>query len=335
MKILVVGISGFLGSHLADALLAEGHEVHGIDNLSGGSKENVPKGVKRLYIEDAGNLEQMLICCEGMDVVYHCACMPHEGVSMFSPKFVTDSVFGVTMAVVSAAIEKKVKRFVYLSSMARYGMQATTPFLEAMTPRPRDPYGVAKLASEDALRVLAEAHDMEYVIAVPHSIIGPRQKYDDPFRNVASIFLNLMLQHRSPAIYGDGMQTRSFSYIDDVVEPLVRMGFQEDLSGEVINIGPDHNEMTIKELYYLCADLTDFFKEPLWLPGRIGEVRHASCSAAKARKLLGYQPNTDTETALRKMVEYIKQHGTKQFKYHLPLEIHRDTMPKTWSEKLY
>lgn len=334
-KILITGVAGFLGSHLADALIKEGHEVYGIDNLSGGDLKNVPAFLEDFMTGDAGNLVNMTIMCEGMDIVYHCACMPHEGVSMYSPKFVGDSVFSVSMAVASAAIENRVKRLVYLSSMARYGTQIRTPFTEKMWPQPQDPYGIAKFASEQAIKVLCEAHGMEHVIAVPHSIIGPRQKYDDPFRNVAAIFINLMLQGRSPAIYGDGLQTRSFSYIDDVVEPLIRMGTQDGIDGEVFNIGPDGNDMTILELYAMCARLTGFEGKVISLPGRPGEVKHASCSADKARHVLGYKPVTSTEEGLRKMVEYIKKNGPKPFVYHLPLEIHRDTMPKTWSERLY
>ncbi len=334
MKILITGIAGFLGSHLAEALVKGGHEVYGIDNLSGGDIDNVPFGVKEWRHGDAGDLQNMLTMCEGMDVVYHCACMPHEGVSMFSPKFVTDSVFGVSMAVASACIEKRVKRLVYLSSMARYG-DITPPFEEYQRPMPQDPYGIAKLASEEAIKVLAKTHGMEYVIAVPHSIIGPRQKYDDPFRNVASIFLNLMLQGKSPAIYGDGMQTRSFSYIDDVIDPLVKMGFQEGLSGEVINIGPDGNDITIWELYQLCCDITGFGKGPMRLSDRPGEVKHASCSADKARRMLAYNPVVTVEEGLRKMRNAILAEGTKPFVYHLPIEINRDTMPRTWRDRLY
>ena len=198
-KILITGVAGFLGSHLAEALIKDGHEVIGIDNLSGGDKENIPKGMKTSWRGDVRDLSSMLKMCAGTDVVYHCACMPHEGVSMFSPKFVTDSVFSSTMSVVSAAIEKRVKRFVYLSSMARYG-DIMSPFEEDMQPRPQDPYGIAKLASEDAIRVLATTHKMEYVIAVPHSIIGPRQNTGK------TEWLLPYLTHRCTSPWFGGMQ---------------------------------------------------------------------------------------------------------------------------------
>jgi len=133
---------------------------------------------------------------------------------------ITKNTYGIATSVLSSAISNKVKRFVFCSSMARYGTQESLPFREEMIPKPQDPYGIAKLASELTVRNLCETHNMEYVIAVPHNIIGPRQKYDDPYRNVASIMINLMLQNRQPVIYGDGEQQRCFSFIEDVVNPL-------------------------------------------------------------------------------------------------------------------
>ena len=149
---------------------------------------------------------------------------------------------------ISAAIANKVRRFVMCSSMARYGTNKV-PFTEDMTPRPQDPYGIGKYAAELMLQNLAETHGMEWVIAVPHNIVGPRQKYDDPYRNVASIFINLMLQGRQPYIYGDGNQKRCFSFISDDIAPLKQMASTtQRASVEIINIGPDDEFITINEL---------------------------------------------------------------------------------------
>ena len=130
------------------------------------------------------------------------------------------------MSIASAAIANGVKRFVYCSSMARYGTQDVTPFTEDMICKPQDPYGICKYSAENILRCLCEVHGMELVIAVPHNIIGPRQKYDDPYRNVASIMINLMLQRRQPIIYGDGLQQRCFSFVKDDVYCLEKLAFQ-------------------------------------------------------------------------------------------------------------
>jgi UDP-glucose 4-epimerase len=333
MKIFITGVAGFLGSHLARRLLAEGHEVTGVDNLIGGYKDNVPKGVD-FYLADCSHRNTMVDYMKGADVVYHCACTAYEGLSVFSPHLVAHNTYDITVSVLSAAIECKVKRFVYLSSMARYGTNAV-PFREDVTkPLPQDPYGISKYAAELVVKNLCDTHGMEYSIAVPHNIIGPGQKYDDPYRNVAAIFINMMLQNRAPIIYGDGMQQRCFSFVDDVVDPLVLMGTLPEANGEIINIGPDKGTVTIKELYDEVARLTGFTGKPNYQLDRPKEVKIANCSAHKARKLLGYDPKTNLRDGLSKMVDWIKERGPKEFEYHLPLEIVSDLTPKTWKEKL-
>ena len=130
---------------------------------------------------------------KGYDIVYHCAATAHEGLSVFSPNFITKNIYQASVAVMTASIVNNVKKFIFCSSMARYGNQKT-PYAESMTPKPEDPYGIAKVAAEDTLKLLSEVHGMNYNIAVPHNIVGPNQKYDDPFRNVMSIFINRNLQ---------------------------------------------------------------------------------------------------------------------------------------------
>jgi UDP-glucose 4-epimerase len=208
------------------------------------------------------------------------------------------------------------------------------PFTEDMDPRPQDPYGIGKVASELLLRNLAEVHGMEWVIAVPHNIVGPRQKYDDPYRNVASIFINLMLQGRQPIIYGDGSQKRCFSFVSDDVRPLVQMALDPACAGEVINIGPDDEFVTIRELAGVIARLTGFPLDLVFTRPRPGEVHFANCSADKARRLLGYAPRVKLEEGLATMVEWIRSRGPRPFRYHLPVEIENDKTPETWRERL-
>jgi len=185
-RVFISGVAGFLGSHLADAFLAEGWEVAGIDNLVGGYLDNVPAGVSFVRA-DCNDLPRVRALMEGASVVYHCAATAYEGLSVFSPHFVTQNVVTATTGMISAAVANRVRRFVHCSSMARYGANPV-PFTEDQTPRPQDPYGIGKLAAEGLVRNLAEVHGVEWVVAVPHNIIGPRQKYDDPYRNVAAIF---------------------------------------------------------------------------------------------------------------------------------------------------
>lgn len=331
MKIAITGVAGFLGSHIADRLIRNGHDVIGNDNLIGGAFSNVPVGVKFSPV-DCLDMEGMTKKIQGVDVVYHCAATPHEGLSVFSPDLVTRNIFGASVSVITAAIRAGVKRFIFCSSMARYGAQ-TPPFTEDMVPRPVDPYGIAKVASEDVLRALAVQHGMEFVILVPHNIIGPRQKYDDPYRNVAAIMINRMLRGEQPIVYGDGSQVRCFSYVDDVVDPMVCC-LDASVSGEIINIGPDQGEVTILELAKTLADILEFNLDPVHLLDRPLEVKHANCSADKARRLLGYEPKVPLRLGLQFMSEYIRKTGPKAFTYHLPLEIVNDKTPKSWREHL-
>lgn len=334
MKIFITGVAGFLGSHLADAMLAEGHEVIGCDNLIGGYRDNVPAEVD-FYESDCNDFEKMKKLLKNVDIVYHTACTAYEGLSVFSPKLVAENTYLNSVSMASAAIANNVKRFVTCSSMARYGTQEIVPFTENMICKPQDPYGISKFSAENVLRNLCEIHGMELVIAVPHNIIGPRQKYDDPFRNVASIMINLMLQGRQPIIYGDGMQKRCFSFVQDDIDCLKKLAFQDNVVGEVINIGPDEEFVTINHLAETLAKLMDFELHPIYMHGRPQEVKLATCSADKARRLLGYQTKYTLEQGLSKMIDYIRERGAKTFIYHLPIEIYSEKTPKTWSEHLF
>lgn len=333
MKVLVTGVAGFLGSHIADRFIESGHEVVGVDNLIGGYKENVPSSVQ-FHEFDLLDRDRLSRVMQDVELVVHSACTAYEGLSVFSPALVVNNTCQITVSTVSAAIENRVKKFIQMSSMARYGTQETLPFLESMTPKPQDPYGIAKLSSELLVKNLSDIHGMDFVILVPHNIIGPRQKFDDPYRNVASIMINRMLQGKQPIIYGDGEQMRCFSFIQDVIEPLYAACFSEAAIGEVINIGPDEGFVTINGLAEVIASKLDFELDPIYMPGRPQEVRLANCSADKARRILGYSTKTTLEIGISELVNWIRGKGPKPFLYHLPLELVNHLTPKTWSERL-
>ena len=311
MKILVTGAAGFLGSHLSEHLANMKHTVIGIDNMLGGYKDNVPKNIQ-FHNFDCCDLKKMNEIMKNVDVVYHCAATAHEGLSVFSPYEIGKNNFLASVSVFSAAISNKVKRIIFCSSMARYGSQKI-PFLEDQLPKPIDPYGISKVASEDILKNLCELNNIEWVIAVPHNIIGPRQKYDDPFRNVVSIMINRILQNKAPIIYGDGNQKRCFSYIDDCLSCLIPMLDQKNLNKETINIGPDEEFVTVNKISEICSNITGSNLKPIYKKDRPREVKHASCSADKARKLLNYSTKTSLETGIMKTYQYIKKRGPKPF----------------------
>jgi UDP-glucose 4-epimerase len=328
MNILITGVAGLVGSSLAKEL-SKSHNIIGVDNLIGGYIDNIPKNINFVN-KDCQELTSDVFL--GIDVVIHAACTPHEGLSIFSPKTITDNTFGISMNVLKCAIQANVKKFIFTSSMARYGTQDTVPFTEDMRPKPQDPYGISKYAFEESLKVLSEVHGMEYVIVVPHNIIGPGQVYNDPFRNVAGIMINRMVSNRQPIIYGNGLQMRCFSDISDIIDPIVKIVETNVGNGEVINIGPDSNFITILELAEKIASLLDFNLNPIYLPDRPKEVRFANCSANKARAILGYNPQTTLDTTLKNMIEFVRSRGVMDFNFHLPIEITNSLTPKTWTD---
>jgi UDP-glucose 4-epimerase len=329
MRFFITGIAGFLASHIADALLADGYEVSGNDNLICGNMDNIPAGVT-FYNVDCRDFDGMKKAITGCDVLVHCAATAAEGLSVFSPSFITKNIYEASVATFSAGIACGVKRIVTMSSMARYGKQVP-PFYEEYTPRPVDPYGIAKVAAEDTLKILCSAHNVKWAIATPHNLIGPRQQIS-AYRNVCSIFLNRLYFGMPIYIYGDGEQKRSFSPVKDCIHSLVRM-VHGVADGEVVNIGPDGNEITINELLKICEDVTGKKSEVVYLPPRLltDNVKEAHCSSAKARRLLGYEPQQDLIPCIQEMYAMMKP---LPFAYDMPLEIDGPLVPRTWKEQL-
>jgi UDP-glucose 4-epimerase len=333
VRVLITGVAGFMGSHLADTFIAKGYNVTGIDNLIGGYEENIPSGVE-YYNVDLDDLESIKPLFKGIDLVVHAACTAYEGLSVFSPSLVVRNTMQITTNIMSACVNARVKKIVHLSSMARYGTQDTVPFLESMMPKPQDPYGIAKYAAELMIKNISETHGIKHVILVPHNIIGPRQKYNDPYRNVASIMINRMLQGSQPIIYGNGEQKRCFSFIQDVIDPLMIACETDVAHGRIINIGPDEEFITINELAKKLSIILDFKLNPIYMTGRPQEVFYANCSADLAREILNYKTTTTLESGLTELVNWIKLKGVRKFEYHLPIEFITDQTPKTWTDKL-
>ena len=248
---------------------------------------------------------------------------------MFFRLVLTSNIYEASVSIFSSAIASGVSKIINCSSMARYGDIEVT-FKENMEPHPKDPYGIAKYAAEKTLKCLAQVHDIDFVSLVSHNIIGPRQKYDDPYRNVASIMINRCLQGMPPIIYGDGNQTRCFSFIQDVLNCVMEACYIDKAVGQVINIGPDEEITSINALSKEIMTLTNFSGEPIYLPERPQEVKHAICSSDKARKILDYGTKVSLRDGLESMVNYISKRGIAKFNTHIPVEIISNKTPKTW-----
>ena len=334
MKVFITGIAGFLGSNLAEWCLKKNYQVLGCDNLVGGDKENIKDMDIEFFNIDCENLEKMTKATKGVDVLCHAASYAHEGLSSVSPTLICRNNMMGSVATFTSAIKNNVKRIVFCSSMARYG-DIPVPYKEEDIPNPVDPYGVTKLAAENILKILSKTYGFEYNIAVPHNIIGPKQKYDDPFRNVASIMINLMLQKRRPIIYGNGEQKRCFSDIDDCLSCLDKLMFNKDIKSQIVNIGPDEELISINNLFELISNKLKFNEPPIYINERPNEVFEAMCSSDKARKLLNYQTKISLNDSMDQMINFIKKNGVKKFKYNYELEIKSDVTPESWSKKLF
>src|SRR5688572_17126474 len=239
-RVLVTGGAGFIGSHVADALIARGHEVHVLDDLSGGFRDNVPADAAFTHgsVADVDGVER-LFARGRFTHVYHLAAYAAEGLSHFIKRFnYTNNVIG-SANLLNASINYGVECFVFASSIAVYGASPELPMTEATTPEPEDSYGIAKYAIELELRACRKMFGLEYSIFRPHNVFGPRQNIGDRYRNVIGIFMNQILQGQPMTIFGDGTQTRAFSYIGDVA-PIVAEAVDVPAARDAIfNVGAD------------------------------------------------------------------------------------------------
>lgn len=320
MKVIVTGALGFIGSHLVDRLVEAGHEVYGIDDLSGGFKENMGDA-QEYHLYDCRDADKMdkIFSEVRPDVVYHLAANAAENKAQFCPIDVTSRNYSAFINILTPFIKYGGKRFVYTSSIAVYG-HGQTPFKETDKPEPEDLYGITKLAAERTLEIMAKVHEFEYVIARPHNVYGPRQNMSDPYRNVVTIWMNNMLKKQSTPIYGDGEQVRCFSYIDDVIAPLYKCGFK-DVSGKIFNIGSDKG-YSLNELAGLLGGKREYF------PERPQEVKVAVSDHSLCRELLGYN-ETPLAEGIKNTWEWCRSKGYQKPVY-TEFEIDSDKIPTNW-----
>lgn len=326
-KILVTGGAGFIGSHVVDLLIGEGHEVRSLDDLSGGFMENVnPKAqFIRASIVDRDAVDKAVA---GVEIVYHLAAYAAEGLSHFIRKYNYENNLIGSVNLINAAVNHNVKTFLFTSSMAVYGTNQT-PMDEALTPNPEDPYGIAKYAVERDLLVARHLFGLNYVIIRPHNVYGERQNIGDKYRNVIGIFMNQIMQGKPPTIFGDGTQTRAFSYIGDVAPCIARAPFTPKAIGQTINVGAADsysiNELAEEVLKAMGSDL-----KPVHLQTRF-EVKHAFCTTEKSENILGYRTNFPLVEGLKRMAAWAKKKGPQPQKKWDRYEVTKN-IPRFWLE---
>ena len=330
MRVLVTGGGGFIGCHVASALLARGHDVVALDDLSGGFEDNVPSGarfVRGSVIDDA--LVNRLFEAERFDYVYHLAAYAAEGLSHFIKRFnYTNNVIG-SVTLINAAINTGVKGFVFTSSIAVYGRAPVLPVREDARPEPEDPYGIAKYAVECELRASQDMFGLDYMIFRPHNVYGPRQNIGDRYRNVVGIFMNQIMQGRPMTVFGDGSQTRAFSYIGDVAPVMAEAIEHPSAWNQVFNIGADQ-PYTLNELASRVAAAMGTTPDVVHLPAR-HEVPHVHSDHHRLRAVFGTRPTTGLDDGLREMASWVRSHGARASAPFEGIEVTKN-LPAVWRD---
>lgn len=328
-SILVTGGAGFIGSHLVDELISMGHKVIVLDDLSGGFRENVNK--EAYFIEGSINDEKLIkqIFKEyKFSYVYHLAAYAAEGLSHFIKKFNYENNLIGSINLINASVNHNIKCFVFTSSIAVYGKNQL-PMTEDMIPVPEDPYGVAKLAVEQELKICNEMFDLDYIIFRPHNVYGERQNTGDKYRNVIGIFMNQIIQGKPLTIFGDGEQSRAFSYIKNVSQIIAQSAFKGEAYNKIFNVGAD-DVFTVNELASKIFQIMGAEKNIKYLDAR-SEVKHAYSSHEAVKKIFGCKPGYSLDEGLQDMAGWAKKIGSRQSKKYENIEILKN-MPKSWLE---
>ncbi len=330
-NILVTGGAGFIGSHVAALLVQRGHCVTVLDDLSGGFVENVPDRAAFVQgsITDETLVKALFARC-GFEYVYHLAAYAAEGLSHFIKRFTyTNNLIG-TVNLVNASVNTGVRCFVFTSSIAVYGTSPKLPMSEDDPAEPEDPYGIAKLAVEQELKVSQRMFGLNYVIFRPHNVYGERQNIGDKYRNVIGIFMNQILQGRPMTLFGDGSQVRAFSYIGDVAPVIAEAIETRQAYNQVFNIGADQPR-TVSDLARAVARAMGSEPNIVHLPPR-NEVAQAFASHDKARRVFGVRPQCSLDDGLLRMAAWVKAHGVRvsaPFRY---IEI-TNNFPQAWLDQ--
>jgi nucleoside-diphosphate-sugar epimerase len=307
-KYLVTGVAGFIGSAIARALIERGGQVRGLDDFATGKRENIA-GLGSLDFREATLLDPAAVAsaCEGIDCVFHEAAIPSVPRSVADPKLTNSVNIEGTLNLLIAARDAGVQRVVYAASSSAYGNSQVLPKREDMVPRPISPYAAQKLMGEHYMSVFSEVYGLETVSLRYFNIFGPRQDANSQYSAVLAKFITQMLQGQAPTIYGDGEQSRDFTYVDNVVQAnLLAAAAATEASGKVFNIATGAR-YSLNQTYKMLQGLIGFSGAPQYAPARAGDVKHSLADTALAGKHLKYSPDVGFEEGLRRTVEWYRQ----------------------------
>jgi len=307
-KVLVTGGAGFIGSHLVDALVARGNDVRVVDDLSSGRRENLVSVERDVDFIEADLVDPGVAvrACDGVEVVFHVAALPGVPVSMEQPARCDRNNVGATVNLLEAAKDKGCRRFIFSSSASVYGDAGPSPQVETATPRPGSPYAASKLCCETYLKTFAEAFGLDCVSLRYFNVYGPRQPVGSSYSAVFPAFIGRMLDGREPVVYGDGLQTRSFVYVSDVVRAnLLAADRASPLAGETLNIAADGCVTVLEVVQHINTALgTDI--EPIHADPRPGDVRESRADVERAKTFLGFTPEVSLDAGIAPTVEFFK-----------------------------
>lgn len=307
---LITGVAGFIGSSLARELLRRGDKVRGVDNFSTGKSENLGDILGDIDFGEADilDIDAMNLACSGVDYVLHQAAIPSVPKSVLDPIGSNRANVEGTVNVLVAARDAKVKRVVYAASSSAYGDTPTLPKREEMAPDPISPYAVAKLASERYMISFYRCYGLETVCLRYFNIFGPRQDPSSPYSGVLAKFITQMLNGQQPTIFGDGEQSRDFTYVDNAVEAnlLACKASAEEVAGKVFNVATGRR-VTLNQTFKLLQELTSYVGSAIHSPERGGDIKHSLADISLAEKHLGYKPKINFEDGLRRTVEWYRK----------------------------
>jgi UDP-glucose 4-epimerase len=312
MNILVTGGAGFIGSHLVEALLKKGHRVRVLDDFSSGDRRNL-KAVRQdveVLKGDCADPAAARRAAKGMEVVYHEAAVPSVPRSVKEPLLSHRANATATLSMLVAARDAGARRLIYAGSSSVYGDSPKLPKREDMPLRPLSPYGVGKMTGEHYLRVFAQLYGMETLTLRYFNVFGPRQNPGSPYSGVISLFVTALLQGRTPVIYGDGTQSRDFTYVDNVVDGNLKALRAKGAQGQVVNVATGRR-VTLKELLEGVAREAGVPPVARHQPPRNGDIKHSLADITLARELLGYRPVRSFEAGLKTTVAWYRETGRR------------------------
>ncbi len=309
-RYLVTGAAGFIGSAIVRALIARGAQARGLDDFSTGKRENLAglAGAPDLREVSLLDSKAMAAACEGVDCVFHEAAVPSVPKSVAEPRFTNDVNIGGTLNLLIAARDAGVRRVIYAASSSAYGESEVLPKREDMVPSPISPYAVQKLAGEHYMHAFSKVYGLETVSLRYFNVFGPRQDASSQYSGVLAKFITEMLQGRSPTIFGDGEQSRDFTYVDNVVQAnlLAAEAPAAEVSGKVFNVATGVR-YSLNQTYRMLQEIIGFSGAPRYQPARAGDVRHSLADMALAQRHLQYAPTVGFEDGLRRTVKWYRQ----------------------------